>query len=146
MDRRSSSAERLADLVARVQLGDAAERLLALMGGCAAVCHMSILHLAGRLDGSKPFEPTRPGIAEALIGAVLLTGAIVLLRRWRHAWAVAVAANAFAVAGFAIGLTRTVQGGGGVDLGYHATVLPLLVLTLIVLVRQGVAGTDQATP
>jgi hypothetical protein len=43
-------------------------------------------------------------------------------------------------------LTRTVQGGGGVDLGYRATVLPLLVLTLIVLVRQGVAGTDQATP
>jgi hypothetical protein len=101
----------------------------------ASLAVMSALHLAGRLDGSKPFDPTRAGIAEALIGAALLVGALALLLRWRHAWGVAVAANVFAVVGFGIGLTRTVQGGGGVDIGYHVTVLPLLVLTLVALMR-----------
>jgi hypothetical protein len=40
------------------------------------------------------------------------------------------------VVGFAVGLSRTIQGGGPVDVGYHLTVLPLLLLTLLVMVRE----------
>lgn len=38
-------------------------------------------------------------------------------------------------------VTRTTQGGGAVDIGYHSTVLPLLLLTFVVLLRRR----DQAT-
>jgi hypothetical protein len=101
----------------------------------ASLAVMSSLHFAGALEGSDPFDPTRAGGAEAIIGVVLLVGALALLRRWPHAWGAALAANLFAVAGFVLGLTRTTQGGGAVDIGYHLTVLPLLLLTLVVLIR-----------
>jgi tellurite resistance protein TehA-like permease len=103
----------------------------------ASLAVMSILHLTGHLDGSSPFNPTRAGIAEALIGVVLLLGALALVRSRRHALSIAIAANAFAVVGFVIGLTRTTEGGGAVDIAYHVTLLPLLVLTLVVLVIRG---------
>jgi len=89
------------------------------------------------LDGSTPFDPTRACVAEAVIGGVLLTGAVELLRGRPHAWRIALAANAFAVVGFVFGLTRTTQGGGTVDIAYHLTVLPLLLLNLIALLRLG---------
>ena len=110
-------------------------RLMAAEAASLAV--MSALHLAGRLDGSTPFDPTRACVAEAVIGGVLLTGAVVLLRGRPHAWSVALAANAFAVVGFVVGLTRTTQGGGTVDIAYHLTVLPLLLLNFIALLRLG---------
>jgi hypothetical protein len=87
----------------------------------ASLAVMSILHLTGHLDGSSPFNPTRAGIAEALIGVVLLLGALALVRSRRHALSIAIAANAFAVVGFVIGLTRTTEGGGAVDIAYHVT-------------------------
>ena len=108
--------------------------LMAAEAGSLAV--MSSLHLAGRLNGTKPFDPNRAGIAEAIIGVVLAAGAVALLRGRRRAWSIAVAANIFAVVGFAVGLSRTIQGGGAVDIGYHLTVLPLLLLTLLILVRE----------
>jgi hypothetical protein len=110
----------------------------------ASLAIMASLHLGGLLNGTEPFEPTRAGIAEAIIGVVLATGAVALLRARPHAWGVAVAANIFAVAGFAVGLTRTVQGGGALDIGYHLTVLPLLLLTLVVLARARPSGRDSA--
>lgn len=97
---------------------------------------MSSLHLAGGLDGNRPFEPTRAGIAEAVIGVVLLGGGLALLRRARNAWGIALVANVFAITGFAVGLTRTTQGGGALDIGYHIAVLPLLLLTLVALLRR----------
>jgi hypothetical protein len=111
----------------------------------ASLVVMSSLHLAGRLTGRKPFDPTRAGIAEAAIGVVLASGAVALLRGKPAASSVAIAANLFAIAGFAVGLTRTAQGGGAIDIGYHLTVLPLIVLTLVVLVRARRRPTDGVT-
>jgi hypothetical protein len=111
-------------------------RLAALMAlEAISLAVMSFLHLAGKLDGSPPFDPTRAGVAEALIGVVLLFGALAVLRRAPHAWGIALVANAVAVVGFVVGLTRTTQGGGAVDIGYHVSVLPLFLLTLAVLLR-----------
>jgi hypothetical protein len=107
--------------------------LMVLEAGSLAV--MSFLHLADMLDGSPPFDPTRAGVAEATIGVVLLFGALALWRRAPHAWGIALAANVVAVVGFVIGLTRTTQGGGAIDIGYHLLVLPLLLLALAVLLR-----------
>jgi nicotinamide riboside transporter PnuC len=122
-------------------------RLVAALMAVAAtsLAVMSSLHFSGALNGSKPFDPTRAGIAEALVGAVLLVGAVGLWRRWTHGWAVVVAANIFAVVGFVIGLTRTFQGGSAIDVGYHVTVLPLLVLTLLVLGRGSIPKAEHAT-
>jgi peptidoglycan/LPS O-acetylase OafA/YrhL len=99
----------------------------------ATLAAMSALHLGGVLEGSPPFQPHSAAIAEAVIGAVLAAGAAVLLRRSSQVPAAALAANAFAVIGFTIGLTFTLRGGGAVDISYHATVLPLLLVTLSVL-------------
>jgi hypothetical protein len=77
-------------------------KIAALMAAeAASLAVMASLHLGGRLNGTKPFEPTRAGIAEAIIGVVLAAGSVALLRAGPRAWGVAVAANIFAV-----GLTR----------------------------------------
>ena len=62
---------------------------------------------------------------------------MVVRRRWVAAdAAVAVlAALPFAIVGFLIGLSFTIRGGDAIDIAYHATVLPLLPLTLAVLLR-----------
>src|SRR5262249_31399218 len=73
------------------------------------------------------------GTAEAVIGAVLLLGALALVRKRRNA---AIAATAFAIVGFLVGLSFTLRGGDGVDVAYHATMLPILLLTLLALLRQ----------
>jgi hypothetical protein len=88
---------------------------------------MSVLHLAGTFG-----RGTDAGIAEAVIGAVLVAGAVALARGGdRRA---ALAATAFAIAGFLVGLRFTIDD-GGVELAYHLAVLPLLVLTLTALIR-----------
>src|SRR5262245_30675929 len=68
-------------------------------------------------------EP-RSGIPEAVILAVLATAAVVAYRGrpgWRGA---ALGAVGFAIAGFALGLSITANGGRPGDIAYHATVLP----------------------
>jgi hypothetical protein len=107
--------------------------LMALEAGSLVV--MSSLHFVGRLTGSEPFNANRAGTAEAAIAVALALSAAALVRGAPHAWSAAVAANVFAVAGFVVGLTRTIQGGGAVDIGYHLTVLPLILLTLVLLLR-----------
>jgi hypothetical protein len=98
---------------------------------------MSYLHLGGSLgqDGSPPFSADPAGIAEALIGVVLLVGAAVVLLRPERARTVATAVTVFAIAGFVLGLTITISGGDAVDIAYHSTVLPIL-LGILVLVRR----------
>jgi hypothetical protein len=94
---------------------------------------ISPLHLSGALGGgAKPFNPTAAGTAEALIGVVLIVGALGLLRGHRNA---AMAVVTFAIVGFLVGLSFTLRGGDTTDIAYHATVLPLLLLTLVVLAR-----------
>jgi hypothetical protein len=109
-----------------------------LMGFVAAtLAVMSFLHLSGILDdGSEPFDPIHAGIAEALIGLVLASGAATLLRRWRHALSVALASTGIAILGFVVGLTFTIRGDAAIDVAYHATVLPLLIVTLATLMRK----------
>ena len=82
---------------------------------------MSALHLANDA-----------GIAEAVIAVVLLAGAAALGRGARILPPLTVG---FAIVGFLAGLHFTLESGDAVDLAYHATVLPLLGLTLAVLLR-----------
>ncbi len=110
---------------------------VALMGLAAtSLAVISALHLGHVLTGKKPFRATDAGIAEAVICAVLVYGIVALLRRSTHGRGVALAAVAFAIVGFVVGLTFTVRGGDTIDIAYHAAVLPLLLVTLLVLRRR----------
>jgi hypothetical protein len=104
----------------------------------ATLAVMSALHLAGVLDdGRTPFDPDRAGIAEAVIAVVLTAGALALERGARR---VALVAVVFAIAGFGVGLSMTIRGHATWDIAYHAAVLPLLLLSLVVLT----AGSSRA--
>jgi hypothetical protein len=103
----------------------------------ASLAVMSSLHLTGTLaGGSKPFQANDAGIAEALICLALNAGAAAIARRWPNARAIALGTVAFAILGFLIGLNFTARGGDAIDIAYHATVLPLLLLTLFLVWRQ----------
>ena len=98
----------------------------------ATLAIMSVFHLTGILaGGARPFRPTDAGVAEAVISGVLLGGAAALARRALHGRAIALAALGFAVLGVIVGLSFTVRGGDAIDVAYHATLLPLLVITLV---------------
>jgi hypothetical protein len=97
---------------------------------------MALLHLSGLLaGGSEPFDPQSAGVAEAAIGVILGAAAVTVWRAPELARLAAPVGVGFAVVGFVIGLTITAQGGDLTDVVYHATVLPLLVVTLLLLVR-----------
>jgi len=110
-------------------------RIAQLMAFVAATLVVaSALHLSGAVgDESAPFHPDRAGVAEAVIAVVLAAGAAALLQGAR---AVALAAVVFAIAGFGIGLSMTVRGGGAADIAYHAATLPVLLLALALLSRR----------
>ena len=102
----------------------------------ASLTVASALHLAGLVHGHGPaFSATWAGLAEAVIGVVLLAGAVTLARRGIAGRPAALAATGFAIAGFIYGLSVTVRGGDRPDITYHATVLPLLIVTLVLTVR-----------
>jgi hypothetical protein len=94
------------------------------------------LHLAGLAQGrSAPFDPDGAGVAEAVIGAVLVAAAVAMLRAPARGWTVGLAATGFAIAGFLVGLNFTVRGGHLADVVYHLVMLPVLVGGLIALLR-----------
>ncbi len=95
----------------------------------------SALHLSGQVHGSPPFDPDHAGVAEAIIGAVLLGGAIAMVRAPARARAVGLAANGFATVGFLVGLSFTARGGHAPDVVYHVVLLPVLVASLVALAR-----------
>jgi hypothetical protein len=102
----------------------------------AALAAMSFLHLSGVLAGGKrPFDRSGAGIAEALICLALGYGATRLWRMRPRAHQVALAATGFAMVGFLVGLRFTMSGGDAIDIAYHLSVLPILLITLISLVR-----------
>lgn len=111
--------------------------IAALMGfEAATLAAMSFLHLSGILaGGSKPFDPSEAGTAEALICIVLTAGAVTLLRAPAHGGGVAIVSTVLAILGFLVGLNFTIRGGEAIDIAYHATVLPLLLVTLAALLR-----------
>jgi hypothetical protein len=95
----------------------------------------SALHLSGHVHGSSPFDPDHAGIAEAIIGAVLACAAITMLRVPARGRMVGLAANGFAIVGFLVGLNFTTRGGHLPDVAYHLTLLPVLIGSLVVLLR-----------
>ena len=102
----------------------------------ASLAVASALHLSGAVGaGPKPFDPTDAGIAEAVIGAVLVAGAAALWRAPDRGRFFALGATVFAIVGFLVGLTFTARPGHGPDLVYHVAVLPILVASLAVQVR-----------
>jgi hypothetical protein len=96
----------------------------------------SALHLSGLVHGrSASFDPDSAGIAEAVIGAVLAVAAIGMFRTPARARAVGIAATSFALVGFLVGISETARGGDVPDIVYHATVIPLLIGGLVLLIR-----------
>ena len=97
---------------------------------------ISPLHLSGVLGGgAKPFNPTAAGTAEAVIGVVLILGAFALGPGTARGRDAALAATAFAIIGFLVGLSFTLRGGDAIDVAYHAVMLPLLAFTMVALLR-----------
>jgi hypothetical protein len=125
-------------------------RIAILMGFQAlTLAVISPLHLSGVLGGgAKPFNPTAAGTAEAVIGVVLILGALALLRDTARRRGAALAATAFAIIGFLVGLSFTLRGGDAIDIAYHATILPLLLVTFAALrrTRRASTGTRGVTP
>jgi peptidoglycan/LPS O-acetylase OafA/YrhL len=94
------------------------------------------MHLSGHVTGrGEPFDADHAGIAEAIIGTVLVAGAIVMIRLPRRARVAGIAATGFATAGFLWGLSITAQGGHWPDIAYHLALLPILIASLVVLIR-----------
>lgn len=115
-------------------MGKSVRVLLAVEAASLAV--MSILHLGGGLHGdSAPFRPSAAGLAEAVIGLALVAAVSAQWYAPHRARPTALAAVGFAIIGFVVGLNFTVRGGQVIDIAYHATVLPMLVFTLILLLR-----------
>jgi len=112
----------------------------------ASLAVMSTLHLTG-IDGggTLPYRPSAAGLAEAVIGLVLVAGAVAGWRARGRAWAAAVGAVGFAIVGFIVGVTITLSGGPGIDIAYHCAVLPVLVVTLGLLLRRP-RGASPVTP
>ena len=107
--------------------------VLAVVAATLAVA--SVLHLTGNTTGSAPFDADHAGIAEAVIGAVLLIGAGVMVRSRANARTAGLIATVFAIAGFGVGLSFTTRGGHAPDVAYHLVGLAVLVGCLVALVR-----------
>jgi hypothetical protein len=107
----------------------------------ATLAVASGLHLSGSVHGrSEPFDAEHAGVAEAIIGIVLITGAVGMVRAPARARTVGLATIGFATVGFLVGLNFTVRGGHIPDVAYHVALLPVLVGSLIVLLRAGDRG------
>jgi hypothetical protein len=117
-------------------------RIAALIGLVAvSLAVFSALHLSGTIPGrAKPHTPSDAGIAEAVICAVLVAGLISLLRAPDRGRTDALVATGFAILGFVVGLTSTVEGGPAIELVYHLTALPLLIVILVLLARTPAAS------
>lgn len=113
-------------------------RLFAGIMGAEAVtlAVMSSLHLSGLLrPGTEASAGTDAGIAEGILCFVLLWGASGLVRRGGGGRRLALGTAAFTIAGFCLGLSITARGGDVTDIAYHATMLPILAATFVLLLR-----------
>jgi MFS family permease len=118
--------------------------LIALAASTLAI--MSVLHLTGILaGGTRPFNRTDAGIAEAVICVVLIGGAAALARDPLHGRPISLGTIGFAILGVIAGLNFTIQGGDAIDVAYHATLLPLLLITLAALWK-GASDRPHAPP
>ena len=101
----------------------------------ATLAIASILHLSDNVHGSPPFDPDQAGVGEAIIGIALACSAIAMFRTPARARAVGLAAIGFAIVGFGVGLNFTARGGHVPDIAYHVIALPVLLGSLILLLR-----------
>lgn len=100
----------------------------------------SALHLTGHVHGrGKAFDPDDAGIAEAVIGVVLIGGVAGMFARPARARTIGLSVTGFAIVGFLVGLSETARGGHLPDIGYHLVTLPILIGCLATLVRTGPA-------
>ncbi len=94
---------------------------------------MAVLHLTGILaGGQKPFDPKHAYRVEAIVCVLLAYGASTLIREPTRQ-RIARVTIGLAILGFIVGLYFTLQGGDAIDVAFHATMLPLLILTLLAL-------------
>ncbi|HEX8009147.1 MAG TPA: hypothetical protein VF482_22285 [Trebonia sp.] len=97
---------------------------------------MSSLHFGGLLHPSTDASAgTDAGIAEGILCFVLLWGASGLVRRRGGGRRLALGTTAFTIAGFCLGLSITARVGDVADVAYHATMLPILAATFVLLLR-----------
>jgi hypothetical protein len=97
---------------------------------------MSSLHFGGVLHpGTEASAGTDAGIAEGILCFVLLWGASGLVRHGGSGRRLALGTTAFTIAGFCLGLSITARGGDVADIAYHATMLPILAATFVLLLR-----------
>jgi hypothetical protein len=100
----------------------------------ATLAVFAVLHLSGLLrPGSGSSNGFGAGFAEAIICLVLVLGLRAFVRSPARGRLTALAATVFAILGFIVGLTFTVGGGAPVDLIYHATMFPILIVTALML-------------
>ena len=119
----------------RLAAGD--RRIAALMAfEAATLAAFAVLHLSGALrPGSGGSNGSGAGVAEAIIFLVLVLGLWALVRSPARGRLTALAATVFAILGFIVGLTFTVSGGPPLDLVYHVTMFPALIVTALMLRR-----------
>ena len=119
----------------RLSAGD--RRIAALMAfEAATLAVFAVLHLSGALKpGSGSSSGDGAGFAEAIIWLVLVLGLRALVRSPARGRVAALGATCFAIVGFIVGLTFTVHGGAAVDLIYHLTMFPVLIVTALILAR-----------
>lgn len=89
---------------------------------------------SGLLGALDPFEAA--ALPEAIIGVVLLAGALGVHFWWPSSWAFAFGATLFAVLGTLVGLRFTLPRAESGDIGYHLTLLGALLVLTVLLVRQ----------
>ena len=96
----------------------------------------SALHLSGQVHGrGAPFDAEHAGVAEALIAVVLAAARDRPVAQRIRARQLGLWATGFAILGFCGGLTSPHVVGDWPDIGYHLTVLPLLVTGFAALLR-----------
>ena len=95
----------------------------------ATLAAFATLHLTGALRVGASGRSYGAGIAEALICIALGCGALARGRR------VPLLALGFAIFGFLVGLSFTLDSGDTIDLVYHLVMLPVLVVTAVLVAR-----------
>ena len=114
-----------------------APRIVALVAlEAASLAVASVLHLSGLVHGKGPaFSLTGAGVAEGVLCVALIWGAGAMARYGTAGRPVALTMTGLAIAGFVYGLSVTTRGGDLPDITYHATVLPLLIVTFVLILR-----------
>jgi hypothetical protein len=86
-------------------------------------------------DAMSAMTAPRPPASQLSAGDRRLAALMAFVRSPAWGRLTALAATVFAILGFIVGLTFTVHGGAPIDLIYHATMSPVLIVTALMLGR-----------